>query len=1082
MHINQIIEQMLEVVNNKFPDWSGFDDPRFIKEETGYKRQASEKAKELLGKDVFKSLLDEKNYDEIIKRIEKVGQSTNLLYLSFPKSGDLGIIYQDNLNKKEFCEVFFNLLYGSDETKKRFKRYLHYVINNNLKNTYTFPTYFLFLLFPETEMFIKPTLFHKLVKMIDTKLIGVIKPNSSRYEMIKTILMQIKNILNDKLKDNGPKDMIDVQSFIWVAVKSGVEANDTVNFNDVIEKAKSVNFNEKDILREKDGRDKFVEKFPIENFHNMTIEEYADAENNDSFCYWLEFKKEIPMGIGGGNASKFGIYKAKDGNYYKGTKNKKILLDGNDLKNEFSELKNNLLKCFELIKNDKNQEIKNIDIPVWNMVLIKIFWLYFPDKFIDIGAPDWLTGIAEMIELKTDYDIKDEQNTIRLNYDIKKYLRQHEPFNQWNDYQFGIFFWQNYDFKKPSKPKNNDDSQPNYWIMNTTGMNEYLQQNGIVALDKHWNDLDDFKKYKSKKDIQKSLIQLFPDMKRDQRINALAAYEFSEVIKPGDYIFAIHGIDARTPGRIVTGFCKIISDYIYKEDAQEYKHIRKVYWLRTGEWNDDEGGYIQKRLTQMNIHDKRWGEDWEKCIKRLLNLVHFDPENQKRYWKIGTGKDGHLWEEFIEKSEIGIGFGKLENLDDFQTKEDLKSYIDLHDDIAKGVQKQIKTDEIWNFKNIKIGDIIIANQGITKIKGIAEIISKYKYYDTLNEYMHRYKVKWIETEEKKLILKHDWKWMTVDEITEEEYKMLLLGKSPWDNKPLPPSPKPESYYIDKALSELFIEKDELQSIINTLKYKKNIVLQGAPGVGKTFIARRIAWTMMGEKDADRVQMIQFHQSYSYEDFIQGYRPTDDGGFDIKNGVFYDFCKKAQRNPDKEYFFVIDEINRGNLSKIFGELMMLIEKDKRGKDFAIPLTYSKNEYERFYLPENLYFIGTMNTADRSLAMVDYALRRRFGFITLEPAFSKPKFKSLLKECKVPDDLITVIIERMNSLNENISKDNKNLGEGYRIGHSYFCPEDGNENDIAWYKGVIKNEIEPLLMEYWFDNKDKVEGEIKKLLDL
>lgn len=305
--------------------------------------------------------------------------------------------------------------------------------------------------------------------------------------------------------------------------------------------------------------------------------------------------------------------------------------------------------------------------------------------------------------------------------------------------------------------------------------------------------------------------------------------------------------------------------------------------------------------------------------------------------------------------------------------------------------------------------------------------------------------------------------------------MLMDGKSPWG--PEIPTVNP-IYTFKDALKELFIEQTELEEIISTLKYKKNIILQGAPGVGKTFIAKRIAYTIMGEIDNSRVEMIQFHQSYSYEDFIQGYRPTDNGGFEIKNGIFYEFCKKAQENSDKEYFFIIDEINRGNLSKIFGELMMLIEKDKRGNKFAIPLTYSKNDDEKFYLPENLYFIGTMNTADRSLAMVDYALRRRFGFITLEPAFGKEKFKSFLKDKKVPEELIKIINEKMLELNKLIQDDDKNLGEGYRIGHSYFCPDEDTKPDYEWLKYVLKNEIQPLLEEYWFDDKQNVKEQIKK----
>lgn len=274
----------------------------------------------------------------------------------------------------------------------------------------------------------------------------------------------------------------------------------------------------------------------------------------------------------------------------------------------------------------------------------------------------------------------------------------------------------------------------------------------------------------------------------------------------------------------------------------------------------------------------------------------------------------------------------------------------------------------------------------------------------------------------------------------------------------------DKYDRNDFLNEVFIDAEKYDSIVSILNKKKNIILEGAPGVGKTFMAKRLAYSILGKKDNSKVELIQFHQSYSYEDFIEGYRPTEDG-FELQRGIFYKLSKKAQNDPDNNYYLIIDEINRGNLSKIFGELLMLIESDKRGE--GLKLAYSE---ELFSVPSNLYIIGLMNTADRSLALIDYALRRRFSFIRIEPAFESEKFRVAFKEKfdKDYENVINVILQ----INEAIKNDNS-LGSGFKIGHSYFCPNlkdrKGNKKDI---EDIINYEIKPLLEEYWYDNEDSL----------
>ena len=294
-----------------------------------------------------------------------------------------------------------------------------------------------------------------------------------------------------------------------------------------------------------------------------------------------------------------------------------------------------------------------------------------------------------------------------------------------------------------------------------------------------------------------------------------------------------------------------------------------------------------------------------------------------------------------------------------------------------------------------------------------------------------------------------------------------------------PPPPPKPYELEDAHRHLFIPPTHFNRLLTSLERRKNLILQGPPGTGKTFIARRIAWCLIGHKDNGPIEMVQFHQSYAYEDFVEGFRPTDDGGFTLKPGVFHRFCERARANPDTPHVFIIDEINRGNLSRIFGELLMLIEHDKRSEDYAVALTYSE---ERFHVPANVHILGMMNTADRSLALVDYALRRRFAFETLEPAYGtdhgRNAFTDYLTSKGADPALPRRICDRMGTLNKMI-RDDRELGRGFEVGHSYFVPDDGDEPSEDWYRHIVDTQIAPLLREYWFDSPEIVEEAVDGL---
>lgn len=297
-------------------------------------------------------------------------------------------------------------------------------------------------------------------------------------------------------------------------------------------------------------------------------------------------------------------------------------------------------------------------------------------------------------------------------------------------------------------------------------------------------------------------------------------------------------------------------------------------------------------------------------------------------------------------------------------------------------------------------------------------------------------------------------------LTKGEYDFILdLIR---EENPVSSKASFEAYTKSDFLDEVYMTEKRHESLVAVLRNKKNIILQGAPGVGKTFAARRLAWSMMGEKDDDRIEFVQFHQNYSYEDFMMGYKPVGDG-FELKYGIFYRFCQKAANQPDKEFFFIIDEINRGNMSKIFGELLILIEKDYRGTKAT--LAYNGLS---FSVPKNLYIIGMMNTADRSLAMIDYALRRRFSFFEVEPGFDSEGF--IQYQNGLNNEMLNELINKVKDLNREITLD-KSLGKGFCIGHSYFCGRDVCTEE--WLHSIVEYDILPMLREYWFDDTSKLQ---------
>ena len=457
----------------------------------------------------------------------------------------------------------------------------------------------------------------------------------------------------------------------------------------------------------------------------------------------------------------------------------------------------------------------------------------------------------------------------------------------------------------------------------------------------------------------------------------------------------------------------------------------------------------------------------ETAIKLNNTISDEDVENGtvKNYWMLSAGENGRLLEDFKKNSIVAIGWDdeQLGNLENYKSKKEILNKLqEISDSDRKPTNDSLA---LWQFANeMQPEDVVFVKAGRTKIIGRAVIKSQYIYDEDRKEYKHTRQVIWTNFDE--ITYESKWAMKTLTRITQykDDVEKLenLYNVEIIENE----SNKVSTIYTkENFLEEVFMDEDAYDSLCQIIENKKNVILQGAPGVGKTYTAKRLAYSIIGEINKSRVKIIQFHQSYGYEDFIMGYRPSGENGeFKLVEGPFYKFCKAAEEDSDNKYFFIIDEINRGKMSKIFGELLMLIENDKRGQ--SLQLLYRNEE---FSVPSNVYIIGMMNTADRSLAMIDYALRRRFAFFEFEPAFDTDKFNAYIDD-KNNNIKYKRLIETVRNLNKIISADDS-LGTGFQIGHSYFCTEADTISD-EWLNSIVEYEIIPLLKEYWFDEPNNI----------
>ena len=522
-----------------------------------------------------------------------------------------------------------------------------------------------------------------------------------------------------------------------------------------------------------------------------------------------------------------------------------------------------------------------------------------------------------------------------------------------------------------------------------------------------------------------------------------------------------------------------------------------VGWMRDPE-DPDPGGdlvHLSQAILKIRRRLEKMAPGQEIDFYHPPHLEFWDRKKAKEWfseefgeinaWCMNMNVDGEkMWPGVAHDGVASIGWdGSIGDLSRFKSKDEVKQHLI---DQGYGKNPNNRALSLWQFGHeMEPGDLIMATRKAGWWIGWGRVRGDYRYDPDGGEFRtHTRKIDWQACGDDLPIMGG---YVAPKRLTlwpQDRWGPRTARQALWLMRDCP-SPDDHAYTIDHATKDLFLPPEDFERFLTLLKTRKNFILQGPPGTGKTFIAKRLAWCLIGRRDSEAVEMVQFHQSYAYEDFVQGYRPTESGGFERKDGVFHRFCERARANPDTPHVFIIDEINRGNLSRIFGELLMLLEADKRSAEYAVALTYADPSDERFHIPENVHILGMMNTADRSLALVDYALRRRFAFATLEPAYATdyggPAMGDHLKSLEpkpVPPDLVDQIIQRMSRLNNTIADDSE-LGLGFRIGHSYFVPGKDDMPDDAWYHRVVDTQIAPLLEEYWFDSVEKVKAEVDRL---
>lgn len=786
-----------------------------------------------------------------------------------------------------------------------------------------------------------------------------------------------------------------------------------------------------------DLRQQFLAKFPAARLSELTLERYALGlePKTESLCYWLEFKTRTLGLMPGGDAFKYVVFYRKKDNKWEFESEYLNEADA------FRKVREGLVTLVRLAETDKYEELDSVEpFQHTNSFRVKLLSLYFPDKFLPISSLDHLKSFCLQFGIKSNTD-----SQVSMNRALVQFKADHEETRDWSGIKFMRFL---YEFFPPAIKfwKIAPGEKARFWAD--------CKAKGIVCMG--WDEVGDVTQYENAEDFKEAFLKMKPNSGPKWR----ELWNFATAVEDGDVIVANNGLTSI----VGTGTCE--GEYYYDSTRTEFRHCLKVQW-----------GRVEERMIPLSAQDIV--SDWAfKTLKRL---------SREDFMRLSTGvsEESNRSAFLLAWNPEKWNWPNLPNLaKQFRSEGEITSGAD---------------DSSWTIANkaVKSGDRLYLIRLGKEPKGLMgsgwATTGPYQdahYDETSTKNTDYVKLKWdalLDPERDGLLPLADLQKSFPDiHWTPHSSGIAISAETQGEIEKLWKAHlskfSPSHYPLDNAIRDVFIDPEIFGEIFDLARRRRNIVLQGPPGVGKTFVAKRLAYALLGLKDDSRLGWVQFHQSYSYEDFIYGFRPNG-SGFELKQGIFHRFCERASKDT-RPYVFVIDEINRGNLSRIFGEALSAIEDDKRG-ELCVTLAYQAPENDgesvtTWTVPPNLILIGLMNTADRSLAVVDYALRRRFAFVDLEPQFDSPQFDTTLASSGLSPTMRDRIRTRMKALNSRISSDKRNLGRGFEIGHSFFCPKQPVDDEAQWFSNVVKFEIKPLLAEYYFDDRKTADLEIARLL--